>query len=385
MVRSTEQRYGDIAVIFHWAIALLIIGLLIIGKYMTSLEENDPVRFVLTQWHKSFGITVLILSVLRLLWRLTHKSPPELASIAHWQQRAASLAHGLLYVLLFVLPITGWIMVSASPLNLDTVLFNVIPWPHLPGFDTLKFRDDVADSFRNYHEIAGTILIVILLAHIGAALKHHLIDKDATLIRMLPARGSYSFKRKITVLCVAVAASVAGLYLYASSGNQAALLAAGDSEVSFIADVTGEPEPGVFTQTSVDALINESDPSASTIVARVQTTSLSIENPQVAGSLPEPEWFDVQNYPEAVFESGSIAAADNGSLLVTGNLTIKETTREVSFPMTFSDEDGTRVVRGEFTIDRREFSIGLESQQSDDFVGYPVVVKFRFDIVAPSN
>ena len=69
MGRSTSQRYGDIAVIFHWVIALLIIGLLVIGKYMTSLEENDPVRFVLTQWHKSFGITVLILSVLRLLWR----------------------------------------------------------------------------------------------------------------------------------------------------------------------------------------------------------------------------------------------------------------------------------------------------------------------------
>ncbi len=385
MGRSSSQRYGDIAVIFHWAIALLIIGLLIIGKYMTSLEENDPVRFVLTQWHKSFGITVLILSVLRLLWRFTHKPPPELASIAHWQQRAASLAHGLLYALMFILPVTGWIMVSASPLNLDTVLFNVIPWPHLPGLDTLENRGDIADSFLDYHEMAGTVLIVILLAHIGAALKHHLIEKDETLVRMLPAKESSSFKRKITVLGVAVATSITGLYLYANSGNQAALLAAGDSEVSFVADVTGEPTPGVFTQTSVEALINEADPSASTIVARVQTASLSIDNPQVAGSLPETEWFDVQNYPEAVFESGSVNAVDDGSLLVTGNLTIKESTREVSFPMTLSDEDGKRVVRGEFTIDRREFSIGLESQQSDDFVGYPVVVKFRFDIAAPAN
>ena len=385
MGRSTSQRYGDIAVIFHWAIALLIIGLLIIGKYMSSLEENDPVRFVLTQWHKSFGITVLILSLLRLLWRFTHKPPPELASIAHWQQRAASLAHVLLYALMFILPITGWIMVSASTLNLDTVLFNVIPWPHLPGLDALENRGDIAHAFQDYHEIAGTILIVILLAHIGAALKHHVFDKDETLIRMLPARKSSGFRRKIKLLSVALAAGITGLYLYASSGNQAALLAAGDSEVSFIADVTGEPTPGVFTQTSVEALINEADPSVSTIMARVQTASLSSENPQVAGSLPEPEWFDVQNYPESVFESVSVTAADDGTLLVTGNLTIKESTREVSFPMTFSDEDGKRVVRGEFTIDRREFSIGLESQQNDDFVGYPVVVKFRFDIAAPSN
>ena len=385
MGRSTSQRYGDIAVIFHWVIALLIIGLLVIGKYMTSLEENDPVRFVLTQWHKSFGITVLILSVLRLLWRFTHKPPPELASIAHWQRRAASLAHGLLYVLMFILPITGWIMVSASPLDLDTVLFNVIPWPHLPGLHTLENRGDIAHSFQEYHEIAGIILIVILLAHSGAALKHHLFDKDETLVRMLPEPGSRTFKRKIVFLTLALAASITGLYLYSSSGNQAALLAAGDSEVSFIAEVTGEPMPGIFTETSVEALINEADPSVSTIQARVQTASLSSENPQVAGSLPETEWFDVQNYPEAVFESSRVAAADDGSLTVTGNLTIKESTREVSFPMNFTDEDGKRIARGEFTIDRRDFSIGLDSQQNDDFVGYPVVVKFRFDIAAPAN
>ena len=385
MSRSTSQRYDDIAVIFHWAIALLIIGLLIVGKYMTSLEENDPVRFVLTQWHKSFGITVLILSVLRLLWRFTHKPPPALASIALWQQHAASLVHGLLYVLMFTLPITGWIMVSASPLNLDTVLFNVIPWPHLPGVDTLENRGDISHAFNDYHEIAGTILILILLAHIGAAFKHHFLDKDKTLIRMLPARESSAFKRKIIVLIVAVSSSITGLYLYANSGNQAALLAAGDREVSFVADITGEPTPGVFTQTSVEALIYEADPSASKIVARVQTASLSVDDPQVAGSLPEREWFDVQNFPEAVFESVSVTAADDGNLLVTGNLTIKETTQEVSFSMTFSDDDGRRVVRGEFTIDRREFSIGLDSQQSEDFVGYPVMVKFRFDIAAPSS
>lgn len=385
MGRSTSQRYGDIAVIFHWAIALLIIGLLIIGKYMTSLEENDPVRFVLTQWHKSFGITVLILSVLRLSWRFTHKPPPDLESIAQWQQRAASLAHGLLYALMFILPVTGWIMVSASPLNLDTVLFNVIPWPHLPGLDTLENREDISHAFHDYHEIASTILIVILLAHVGAALKHHLYDKDDTLVRMLPAPGSHTFKRKIILLAAALAVSVTGLYLYASSGNQAALLAAGDSEVSFVADVTGEPTPGIFTETSVEAVIDEADPSASSIVARVQTASLSSDNPQVAGSLPEPEFFDVANHPESVFESTEVTATDDGSLLVKGNLTIKASTREVSFPMILSEEDGKRVVRGEFTIDRRDFSIGLESQQSDDFVAYPVLVKFRFDIAAPAN
>jgi len=89
MGRSPGLRYGDTAVIFHWLIAVFIIGLLVVGKYMTGLAENDPIRFELTQWHKSFGIVVLLLSVLRIVWRLSHKPPPEPESIALWQQRAA--------------------------------------------------------------------------------------------------------------------------------------------------------------------------------------------------------------------------------------------------------------------------------------------------------
>lgn len=382
MGRSNKARYGDVAVIFHWLIALLIIGLLAIGKYMGSLDENDPVRYALTQWHKSFGITVLLLSILRLLWRTTHKPPPELDSIPHWQQKAASGAHGLLYVLMIGIPLTGWIMVSASPLNLDTVLFNVIEWPHLPVFATMENKAAIAHSFHEYHELAANLLILILLAHMGAALKHHWIDKDTTLLRMLPESGSSSFRRKSAVLFLTVAAGAGALYLSANAGNQAALLAAGDSEVSFIADVTGEQTPGIFAESAVEALIDEANPAASSIVARVQTASVSSENMQVAGSLPEPEWFAVEAHPEAIFESSVVTMTDEGALRVTGNLTLKQTTKEVSFLMALTDEGGKQVARGEFTIDRRDYDIGMQSQDNDDFVGFTVVVKFRFDIAA---
>ncbi len=380
MSGRSVQRYGDVAVIFHWLIALFILALLAVGKYMVGLEDNDPVRFVLTQWHKSFGITVLILSVLRLLWRFTHRPPPELDSIPGWQQRVASLVHVILYALMFILPITGWIMVSASPLNIDTVLFNVIPWPHLPVPSGLEAREAIALSFAQYHELAGMALIAILLAHIGAALKHHFVDNDVILVRMLPQWRSSSLRRKLTVLLATVCASVAGLLLYADSGNQAALLAAGDSEVSFIADVTGEQTAGVFTQSTVEALIDEQDPANSSVLARVQVGSFSSANSQVEGSLPDTEWFDVENYPEALFQSTQIEPGADGALLVTGDLTIKNTTQAVTFPMTLSDEDDKRVARGEFLIDRRDFAIGMESQDTDDYVGFEVMVKFRFDI-----
>ena len=404
MARTTEQRYGDVAVIFHWLIAFFIIGLLAIGKYMTSLEDNDPVRFVLTQWHKSFGLTVLFLSVLRLVWRFTHRPPPELGSIPHWQQRVASAAHTVLYLLMFILPITGWIMASASPLNIDTVLFNVITIPHLPPFAELSNKAEIAESFHEYHELAGNLLILILLAHIGAAVKHHLIDKDTILLRMLPDWASRSFKTKIAALSVAVVASTAGLMLYAANGNEAALLAAGESEVSFIADVTGDLTPGQFADTQVTASIDTQNPENSSIVAVVNTTSVSSDNTQVEGSLPDPEWFDINAYPEARFESTSITAGADGILRVEGNLTIKTTTQSVRFAMSLSDEgsvlesdqgsaqesdqesgqesgqESKQVARGEFVIDRRDFNVGMQSQSTEEYVGFDVIVRFRFDI-----
>lgn len=411
---TPKERYGDVAVIFHWLIAFLIIGLLAFGKYMTSLEENDPVRFQLTQWHKSFGITVLALSVLRLAWRFTHRPPPGPDSIPHWQERIAEGVHTVLYLLLFLLPITGWIMSSASPLNIDTVLFNVVTLPHLPPFADLPNKAEIAASFHDYHELAGNLLILILLAHIAAAIKHHVVDKDVTLLRMLPDWASRSFKTKVTALFAAIVGSTLGLYLYAGNSNQAALLAAGASEVSFIADVSGEQTPGVFSDTSVTAIIDTQTPANSSIIAVVNTASLSSENAQVEGSLPDEEWFDVEGFPEARFESTSIRSNDDGTLLVQGDLQIKETTRQVSFPMTIVEElaaeltkelaeqttedvaEGTadanaqndtggqskQVARGSFDIDRRDFNVGMDSQGTDDWVGFNVTIQFRFDIGA---
>ncbi|MFT5894876.1 MAG: cytochrome b561/polyisoprenoid-binding protein YceI [bacterium] len=381
MGRSTPLRYGDTAIIFHWLIAFLIIGLLAIGKFMTGLEENDPVRFALTQWHKSFGIAVLLLSVLRLLWRFTHKPPPEPASLPTWQKHVSGLVHLALYALMLALPITGWIMVSASPLNLDTVLFGVIPWPHIPPFPDLPNKESIAAAFHDYHEFAGTALIVLLLAHIGAALKHHLFDKDTILLRMLPNWASAAFKSRIaTALTLLMAAAGTLFWINASQGG-APILAAGESEVSFIADVTGEATAGIFTSSTVVATLDETNPANSTISATVITASITSENYQVAGSLPDADWFDVENHPEAIFQSSSVEAGVNGELLVTGDLTIKGLTQSVTFTMILSTEDERRIARGSFPIDRREFSMGLESQATADYVGFEVQIKFRFEIL----
>lgn len=179
---------------------------------------------------------------------------------------------------------------------------------------------------------------------------------------------------------MAIVATGGGLYLYADSSNQAAILAAGDSEVSFVAEVTGEPAVGVFTDTQVTAIIDQSNPAASSIMATVQTASVSSDNSQLESTLPDTEWFNVSEYPQAVFESTAIESIDDGTLQVTGRLGIKDKIAEISFPMTIKTEAEKLVARGEFTISRQDFNMGMISQENEDFVAHDVTVSFRFDI-----
>jgi len=381
MGRSTPLKYGDTAIILHWLIAFLILGLLAIGKYMTGLAENDPLRFELTQWHKSFGIAVLVLSVFRLLWRFTNRPPAEPASLPTWQKHVSGLVHLTLYALMFALPVTGWIMVSASPLNLDTVLFGVIPWPHLPPFPELANKDAIAKAFHDYHEWAGTALIVLLLAHIGAALKHHFFDKDAILQRMVPDGASIAFNTKIGLLLILLMAMGGALIWLNSTRANALILGAGESDVRFIADVTGEATVGIFTTSTVIATLDENNLANSSISATVTTASITSENYQVAGSLPDADWFDVENYPQALFESTNIESNGEGELLVTGDLTMKAVTKSVTFTMSLTTEAERQMARGTFPIDRRDFLMGLDSQASSDYVAFEVQIAFAFEIL----
>src|SRR5436190_23816311 len=131
MLANSETRYGTVAVTLHWFIAAAIIGMLILGKYMADLPRDDPSKFDLIQLHKSIGITILTLSVLRLLWRLVNKVPPLPAQMPAWERFAAHASHILLYVLIIGIPLTGWMMVSASPLGIPTIWFGVVEIPHL--------------------------------------------------------------------------------------------------------------------------------------------------------------------------------------------------------------------------------------------------------------
>jgi len=174
-------QYNKVAIVLHWTIALLIIGLILFGLLMT--QEWMPNRFAIYQWHKSIGMTVLVLSLARLLWRLGHRPPPLPDAMPGWQRRASHFTHGAFYALMFAMPLLGWAMVSASDLPIPTVIYGLMTLPDMPGVSESKAS---AERFKFLHEIGAKLFIALIFLHVGAALKHHFTDRDDVLKRMAP-------------------------------------------------------------------------------------------------------------------------------------------------------------------------------------------------------
>lgn len=182
-----QSRYSSGAIVLHWLIAILVIGQIAGGLYMAGIpDEQASLKFEVFQWHKSFGITILLLTLLRIIWWLTHRPPALPASMPGWEKAAARASHFGFYLLLVAMPLLGWAYVSVAPLNVPTMLFGVIHWPHMPFFEGVTDRKEVAEIFAESHEIAAFAAIGLLLLHVAAALKHHLISRDDVLARMLP-------------------------------------------------------------------------------------------------------------------------------------------------------------------------------------------------------
>jgi len=150
---------------------------------MMALEVSD-FKISLYQWHKAFGLTILALAVLRLLWRLTHRAPALPREMPDWQRVASHISHVALYGLMIGVPLLGWLLVSASPKGFPTTWFNLFPIPNLP----VAVSKESAGLFTLLHEITAIGFAALILLHVGAALHHHFARKDDILRRMLPRR-----------------------------------------------------------------------------------------------------------------------------------------------------------------------------------------------------
>jgi cytochrome b561 len=175
-----KTRYDGLAMLFHWVLAIAIIGTFSVGWYMADLPFSLT-RLKLFNWHKWAGVTILALSALRLLWRLTHRPPADLP-MPGWQKLGAHAVHWLLYAAFFAVPLSGWAYSSAA--GFPIVWFGVLPLPDFVGKDK-----ELAESLKQVHQFFAYGLGLLVLAHLGAVVKHVVLDKDGLLRRMLPGRA----------------------------------------------------------------------------------------------------------------------------------------------------------------------------------------------------
>lgn len=174
-------HYTPTAKALHWLMALLLFGLLALGFYMQDLPLS-PQKLQLYSWHKWAGVTVFLLVLFRLAWRVTHRPPLLPDHMPKVMQFAAHAGHALLYGLMIAIPLSGWLMSSAK--GFQTVWFGVLPIPDLVGKNK-----ELGDLLQSVHENLNLLFVAVIVGHIGAALKHHFIDKDDILTRMLPAHS----------------------------------------------------------------------------------------------------------------------------------------------------------------------------------------------------
>lgn len=180
MIRNSRAEFGWLAILLHWGTALLILGLIALGFAMVRMALDPALQFSLYQWHKSFGLTALLLAAIRLLWRLANTVPAPVDGLSPAESRMATGMHRALLGLTLLVPLAGWALASTSTLAIPTLLFNRVLIPHLP----LTKSAEAETFWTGTHMLLAYGMLALVTLHAGAALYHHLVRRDRVLSRM---------------------------------------------------------------------------------------------------------------------------------------------------------------------------------------------------------
>lgn len=387
-----HQRYTAVAIALHWAIALLIIGMIAVGWIMGDMAggPGSP-KTAIIQIHKSIGITILLLTVARIVWRLMNPPPPEPA-MPKWQAFLASAVHFILYALMIIMPLTGWIMASAEIAQHETRFFGTVEM-YVPGIATLpaETQKGIADITGNLHSKLAWVIIGLLVLHVAGALKHQLVDKDGLLARMAPGLfgrtagpatrgrgGLFAFGGAVAVFAV-----VAGLSLSAPPAPAGDTTVAATEEtapksnapawavdyekstIKFRAAYMGRPFEGAFSGWKADIQLDTSAPASKDtpvdgyIRVAIPLASVNTGEPYYDENVTQGDWFDVAKFPEAVFEvTGGVFKDSDTQYEATGVLTLKGAKNPVRLPFTLALDGATATAHAETTLKRMALGVG---------------------------
>jgi cytochrome b561/polyisoprenoid-binding protein YceI len=387
---NTQTRYGAVTKTFHWLTALLILTLIPLGFYANALpydtsEELARKAYVFSI-HKTLGVFTFFVALARILWAVSQPKPGLLHADRKLESFAAETAHWLLYGSLVIVPLSGWIH------HASTTGFAPIWWPLGQDLPLVPKSDAVASVTAGVHRVFALVLAGSIAAHVAGALKHHLIDRDATLLRMLPGRpavpdvsGAHRFALPVVGALAIWGGALAGGATFGafeshSISVQAAALedvqsdwAVQEGEIAITVTQLGSEVTGQFSDWTASISFDESvtEGVAGTVDVTISIGSLTLGS--VTGQAMGEDFFNAEDYPTANFSGDLIAGADG--YRAEGTLTIKEQSAPVSFPFDLEVTDGVAAVSANTTLDRRNYEVGTTSQPDESNLAFDVGVR----------
>lgn len=393
---NTQARFGAVAKTFHWTTALLILTMIPLGIIAKNwpYDTSEALAFKATLFsiHKTLGLAIFAVALLRIAWALIQPRPAPVKEEPAWQEFLANIVHFALYGALVVVPLSGWLHHAA------TSGFAPIWWPFGQTLFFIPQSEPLAQAFAVIHFLANLFLVLLILLHVAGALKHHVIDRDATLRRMLPGMPELPAVLAPAPRWRGPARSAAGIWALLVIGGAALGLSAPQEAVTAEAlaapppsgwvvqsgtlGITvlqlGQPVSGEFADWTAAIEFSETADAAGihgdvAVTISVPTLTLGGVTSQALGA----DFLDAENHAVATFV-GPIIATETG-FAVDGAFTLVGQTLAVTLPFDLTLDGETANASGQVTIDRRDFGIG-ESQPDEANVGFSVEI--AFDLVA---
>lgn len=353
-LKNSENQYGSVTKSFHWVMALLIFCLLLVGFFMGDLPLNAT-KLQVYNLHKSFGISVLALAFCRLCWHMISKKPGFIGSLKPWEKKLAAAIHVFLYTLMFAMPLSGWMLSSAA--GRPVSFFGLFTLPNL-----LAANKELAETFKEVHETIAWLIIVTVALHALAALKHHFLDKDQSLRRMLPA---------LLIILFAFPAQAADAPWIVDQAK---------SSIAFTGKQMGAEFKGRFSRFRADIVFDPGHLDASSVKVSVDIASADSQSAERDESLKGKEWFDIAQFPAARFETTALRKTGDDAYEASANLTIRDVTLPVKLPFKLniikadSDKRSVATMDASITLDRSKFHLGTGSWADTSVIANEVPV-----------